>query len=112
MNRWSPSAPCVAAVVMLLAAPAPGDVVVLEPVKDNTLFSTETTSNGAGDAIFCGQTGGGVKQRSVLAFDVAGSVPAGSTITAASLTLSFIQQGPQGSAQVHGLHRILADWGE
>ncbi len=88
------------------------NVAVLEPVKDNTLFSTETTSNGAGDAVFCGQTGTGVKQRPVLAFDVAGHVAPGSTITSATLTLTFIQQGPNGASQVLSLHRVLADWGE
>ncbi len=96
----------------VLARGTAANVVVLQPVKDNTLFSTETTSNGAGDAVFCGQTGTGVKQRPVLAFDVAGHVAPGSTITSATLTLTFIQQGANGGPEVLSLHRVLADWGE
>jgi hypothetical protein len=98
--------------VAALASSASAHVAVLEPLKDNTLFSTETTSNGSGDAVFCGMTGGGVKQRAVLAFDVAGNVAPGSTISSVTLTLVFIQQGPQGSPQEFVLHRLLADWGE
>ncbi len=95
------------------AAPAAGGgarTVAIEPVKDNTLFSTGTTSNGAGNAIFSGQTDGGTLQRAVLAFDVAAHVPAGATVTAASLRLRLLQtsSGPQ----LHSLHRLLADWGE
>jgi hypothetical protein len=102
---------------LLLAAGsvARADVVVLEPVKDNTLFSTTTTSSGAGDAVFSGMTGplgDNTIQRAVLAFDVAGSIPAGSTIVSASLTLTLIQVSPQGGPETHTLHRILADWGE
>jgi hypothetical protein len=74
-------------------------------VKDNTLFSTGTTSNGAGEFVFSGRTGGGTMQRAVLAFDVAGALPAGAKITEASLTLSLVQtnSGPQ----AHSLHRVL-----
>ncbi|MHC4080414.1 MAG: DNRLRE domain-containing protein [Planctomycetota bacterium] len=99
-------------VLMALTAGADGDIstVALTPVKDNTLFSTGTTSNGAGESIFSGQTGGGIRQRAVLAFDVADAVPAGARITGATLTLHLVQtsSGPQ----THTLHRVLADWGE
>jgi hypothetical protein len=95
-----------------MAAPAGADsaTIVLAPAKDNTLFSTGTTSNGAGEFIFSGQTFGGVRQRAVLAFDVAGAIPGGATITGASLALHLVQtsSGPQ----THTLHRLLADWGE
>jgi hypothetical protein len=97
-----------------VSLPLQADTVTLGPVKDNTLFSTTTTSNGAGDGVFSGRTGGGgggTTQRAVLAFDVAGSVPAGSTITSVELTLTLLQSGPAG-AQPHNLHRVLNDWGE
>ncbi|MHC4709527.1 MAG: DNRLRE domain-containing protein [Planctomycetota bacterium] len=98
------------AAARLSAAGANNSTVVLTPVKDNTLFSTGTTSNGAGEFVFSGRTGGGTMQRAVLAFDVAGALPAGAKITEASLTLSLVQtnSGPQ----AHSLHRVLADWGE
>lgn len=103
-----------AAVASLLAAalPAVGDVVVLEPVGDNTLFSTGTSSNGAGDAVFSGQTGGGIKQRAVLAFDVAAAVPPGSVVESATLTLTLVMESGAGVPENHSLHRILAGWGE
>jgi hypothetical protein len=119
--RWRLVA--VPALLFLIAAPggamaaaAPSDAganistVVVTPVKDNTLFSTGTTSNGAGEFVFSGRTGAGTMQRSVLAFDVAGAVGAGAKITGASLTLYLVQtsSGPQ----AHSLHRVLADWGE
>jgi len=94
---------------------AQADTLSIPPAKDNTLFSTGgTTSNGAGDAVFSGRTGvmgGGVRQRAVLAFDVAGSLEAGAMVTSVSLTLWLID-APGGGGQTHALHRILADWGE
>jgi hypothetical protein len=103
------------AALLAVGAVAGADVVVLTPVKDNTLFSLGTTSNGAGDAVFCGRTGsagGSTVQRAVLAFDVAGEIPAGATIVSASLTLTLFQVSPQGAQESHTLHRVLADWGE
>lgn len=91
------------------------EIVAITPRKDNTLFNTGTdASSGAGDAVFSGKTGlggGGTVQRAVLAFDVTGNVPPGSTITAASLTLTLVQAGLSGD-QSHSLHRLTADWGE
>jgi len=90
--------------------------VDLTSVKDNTLYSTETTSNGAGTGLFCGQTGpngGPTVHRCVVAFDVAGAIPAGSTVTDVTLTLTLIAWSPNNPAtQTHTLHRLLADWGE
>src|SRR5262245_55242781 len=98
------------------ASATPIETVTLGATQDNTLFSTETTSNGAGDAVFSGRTGevagGGTRQRALLIFDVAAAVPAGSTILSATLTLTLIAAPPGAAAQVHSLHRVLADWGE
>ena len=92
------------------------DTVDVPAVKDNTLYSTSTNSNGAGTGIFCGRTGnngGPTTMRSVMAFDVAGAVPAGSTVTSATLTLTLVAWSPSNmSPQTHTLHRLLADWGE
>lgn len=91
------------------------EIVIITPRKDNTLFNTAgDRSSGSGDAVFSGRTGiggGGTVQRAVLSFDVAGNVPPGSTITAASLTLTLVSAGVSGD-QTHSLHRLLADWGE
>ena len=86
--------------------------VTLPPVRDNTLIedATGAVSNGAGD-IFTGQNGNGnLVRRGLLAFDVAGSIPAGAIIQSAALTL-YVTQTQVGD-QVVELHRVLADWGE
>jgi hypothetical protein len=105
------------AAAFALSARAAADEVTVSPSKDNTLIedATGSLSNGQG-SIFCGHTGpmaGGKTLRLVVAFNVAASVPAGSTITAASLILrleqfSFNNTDPQ----THSLYRLLADWGE
>ena len=94
---------------------AHADTVVLTPVKDNTLISNETNSNGAGDSVFSGRTGSFGNQtvlRAVMAFDVTGSIPTGSTIDSATLTLELVQASILGGPETHTLHRISRDWGE
>src|SRR6266699_6830473 len=46
----------------------------------------------------------------MLAFDIAGSIPPGSTITSASLTLNMSRT--ISDARIVELHKLLADWGE
>ncbi len=97
-----------------VGAVASGDVVVIEPGKDNTIFANGN-SNGAGDSLFSGRTGnfsGQIVQRAVIAFDVAGVVPAGATIQSASLSLYLLQASAMGGPTTHDLRRLLADWGE
>ena len=59
------------------------DIVNINPSKDNTLYeyvpADGDRSNGIGDHFFAGKTGMGYIRRGVLAFDIAGSVPPGST---------------------------------
>jgi len=103
-----------AAALLLLAAPlsAGAGQASLEPVRDNTLFEDPSgaLASGAGDFVVAGNTGQGLARRALLAFDLAGSVPAGATITSAALTLTLRQTsaGPHAVA----LHRASADWGE
>jgi hypothetical protein len=97
-----------------LVLPASAATLTLTPIKDNTLFSTETTSNGAGNSIFSGMTGpngGPTVQRAVVAFDVAGSLPAGATVTSVTLTLNLLSSGSPDN-QTLTLHRVTSDWGE
>jgi hypothetical protein len=89
--------------------------VSINPSRDNTLIqhSDGALSNGAGFQIFTGRVGlmgGGRFRRGVIAFDVSGAVPAGATITGASLTmhLSLTNTG----AHDVSLHPLLKDWGE
>ncbi len=95
------------------SVPAQAGTVQIEPQKDNTLFESATgdsLSNGAGVYLFTGLTALDELRRGLVAFDVAGSVPPGATITDVSLTL-YMSKTIAGPTPV-SLHRVLADWGE
>lgn len=110
----------VGCLALLIAVPALGDSVILTPSKDNTLYelavpSLEGTgqpfSNGVGDFFFAGLTRfGGDIRRGLVAFDVSGSVPAGSVITGVTLTLEM-SKTIAGPTPVE-LRRVTSDWGE
>ena len=90
-------------------------MVTLGSSKDNTLYESlaGNLSNGAGNHFFAGKTGqnaGFLIRRGVIAFDIAGNIPAGSTINDVTLTLRMSKTSS--GAQTFGLHRLLADWGE
>ena len=99
---------CTAATLTMAAT------ISIMPSKDNTLYEYDPAegdhSNGAGFHFFAGENGMGELRRGVLAFDIAGSVPPGSTITAVSLTMNM-SMTPAGALTVE-LHKLLADWGE
>lgn len=118
--RPRPSARRLAAPALLavlgLAPTGPADTVVLTSARDNTLIEVAggTKSNALGD-VFAGRVGafgGGTRRRGVMFFDIAGSVPAGSTITGVTLTLTVISAPFGNPPQTVSLHRALANWGE
>ncbi len=85
----------------------------LNPLKDNTLFQEiPTNSNGAGQLMYVGQNGVGANNRGLLTFDIAGSIPAGSTITAVDLTMTADHPTASNGPHVFNLNRLLEDWGE
>ncbi len=99
---------------------ADANTVCLGATKDNTLYEINdgSLSNGAGERFFVGRVGpmgGGALRRGVIAFDIAGNIPAGSTITDVTLTLHNtsppIFPGPINPETVE-LHKLLANWGE
>ena len=91
------------------------DSININPSKDNTLYeyvpADGDRSNGIGDHFFAGKTGMGFIRRGVLAFDIAGSVPPGSTITSVSLTMHMSRTALSNVRTVE-LHTLPADWGE
>jgi hypothetical protein len=99
---------CTAATLTMAAT------ISIMPSKDNTLYEYDPAegdhSNGAGFHFFAGENGMGELRRGVLAFDISGTIPAGSTITAVSLTMNM-SMTPAGAETVE-LHKLLADWGE
>lgn len=97
------------------STPAEAATVVINPSKDNTLYEYVVAdgdrSNGAGIRMFTGRTDQGRIRRAVVAFDVAGSVPAGSTITSVTLGMNMSRTKTT-TARTTTLHRLTADWGE
>lgn len=85
--------------------------VNLSPVKDNTIyFSTAAVSNGAGPTLFAGTNGVGQPMRGLIQFDLASSIPAGSTINSVQLILYMDKtNAPPVTIQ---LRRVLQNWGE
>ena len=95
---------------------ARGEQVVIPPSRDNTLYehALGAISNGAGQHLFAGRTGifDGTRRRALVAFDLAGYIPAGATIDSVTLTLNMSKTNVDAGNQPVNLHRVLADWGE
>lgn len=82
--------------------------------KDSTIYSNRVDrASGGGNGLFTGTNGQDDPRRALIAFDVAGAVPAGAVIQHVQLTLVLGQlpTGPADTSTV-GLHRLVADWGE
>jgi hypothetical protein len=94
---------------------ASAGTVNIHPSKDNTLYEyvplDGDKSNALGFHFFAGETGMNELRRGVLAFDIAGNIAPGSTITAVSLSVNM-SRTPTNTAYVTELHKLLADWGE
>ncbi|MEX0601221.1 MAG: DNRLRE domain-containing protein [Rhodothermales bacterium] len=88
--------------------------VTLNPSMDNTLYQESgSKSNGAGSYLFVGRTRGTAgteSRRALIAFDVASSIPAGSTVDNVELDLK-VSKSPGGST-VFSIHRLTRSWGE
>ena len=106
--------------LLALLSSAAADSVTIAPVKDNTLIQNSAVdgqfSNGLGDLTVgrTNQDGNGTAtvsiRRGLEAFDLAGSVPAGATVTGVALTMRETS-GQNGDRTVE-LHRVLTDWGQ
>src|SRR6266545_1901243 len=94
---------------------ASAGTVNINPSKDNTLYEYDPLdgdrSNALGFHFFAGKTAMDELRRGVLAFDIVGNIPPGSTITAASLSVNM-SRTPTITAYLMELHKLLADWGE
>jgi hypothetical protein len=98
-----------------IASPVTAGISTITPSKDNTLYQYDPaegdTSNALGLHFFAGVNAMGELRRGVLAFDIAGHVPAGSTIVAVTLSLHMSRTAVE-TARTIELHKLLADWGE
>ncbi len=114
-GRWgwaAGRAACAACGAVLGSARA--DEGTITPVRANTLYQSPLpASNGAGWYCYAGVSTSAFHRRALLAFDVGAAVPAGATITGATLTLTMSRCGTDCfSTIVLDLHRVTADWGE
>lgn len=109
MNRL-----CLALALVTFATTSRAETITLSAIKDNTIYEDFDTalSNGAGDFIHTGLTREGRLRRGLIAFDVAGNLPANAVITDARLSLNMSQATDPSTLEVSSLHRLLADWGE
>lgn len=99
-----------------LLGTASGESVSIGPSKDTSMFSNNPTRTAGGyDVFYVGNNSSGDTRRALVAFDVAGNVPAGSTITGAELTLylnDWSGAGGFGGDRTIGLHRATSAWGD
>lgn len=90
------------------------DTVNLNAIADATLYEGDgSLANGAGEHLFVGRTenrNGAVERRALLAFDVAGSIPSGASVTSASLEVTM-SRTVSGSQTVE-LRRVTESWSE
>jgi hypothetical protein len=105
------------AALALSAGVSEAATVILNAAKDSTLYqpgtsagTISTNSNGVGEHLFAGRTDDGLIRRGVIAFDLTNSVPAGSVVTA--VTLSLYCSRTKDASETVTLHRVLANWGE
>jgi hypothetical protein len=83
----------------------------IDAAADNTIYQNQVgNSNALGQNIFSGTTNAGSIRRGLIRFNIAGNVPAGATITAATLTLNC--NVSRSNPDTVKLHRLTATWGE
>lgn len=101
------------AVVISLSSAARADDVVLAPSRDASVYSESgALANAKGTGLFAGATNDGFVRRALLAFDIAGALPAGSTITSVQLSLRVTQSPASPPDLALALHRAMGSWGE
>ncbi len=118
-----PPLPVLLAAMLSLAIASAGAAatVTLQPVADNTIYhgllaadptgTFQDNSCGAGPHVFAGKALRGFIRRALLRFDIAGAIPAGSTIVGATLTLNVDLTSDTQLAPT-ALHPVLQPWGE
>lgn len=108
--------PVVAKGIWLCAATlAVAESVTLVPIEDSTISEKDMSSpQGSGSTLNSGTTGpneGALKNRVLLKFDLAASIPGNAIVTSAALTMTTVQS-PTTTDLWFSLHRVLQDWSE
>ena len=96
------------------AVSLPAATVVLQPNADTFLSEFSPTNNaGAHTNLAAGTVSNGTRSRALLRFDIAASVPAGATVTSASLRVTSTRVNAGGGADsTFHLRRVLVPWNE
>ena len=106
----------VALAIALTYTSVPADSVTLSPSADTCLFEFLPDFNwGAEPELVAGVLtpfGDNGRARILMEFDIAGNVPAGSTITSAQLTMTAVKAPPDPASGFFHLLRIFVDWSE
>lgn len=99
--------------LLTIAALTAQTTVVVPCDLDNTLYQdlSGSISNGQGRSFYVGETGVGLARRTVLRFNIAGSLPAGAQVVAASLKMNITLTQDASPLPVDA-HRVTASWGE
>lgn len=112
-----PSPLVVIVLVATIHAKAFADTVTIPPSADACLFELNSNYNfGSATSVPAGTLGnmapGLNNARALFKFDIASAIPAGSMITAASLTMR-VTRAPTGAVNSSfALHSVFVDWGE
>jgi hypothetical protein len=99
--------------VMALAHPALADVVMIPASQDATLFGASSANNNSssGPGMFVGSDGMSRPKRGLIEFNIPAFIPAGATITGASLSLVLGQVAGQDSTpRTIGLFDVTSNW--
>lgn len=90
-------------------------IVVLSPSSDATIFQNNVDNgSGGGNGLYAGRNSSGSLRRSLIAFDVAGSILPGSAVQSVELTAVLGQISGGGGTPPSvtiGVHRASASWG-
>ncbi|MCB2153424.1 DNRLRE domain-containing protein [bacterium] len=79
--------------------------------RDTTIYEAGDLSNGGGQHIFVGNNSSSSARRGFLAYDLS-SIPPGSTILSASLTMTVSMDPSWETTTTQKLHVATTDWGE
>jgi spore coat protein A len=120
-NTWSAvGAISLATLLVCWASPAAAAQVTIDPIRDNTIADGvdpgsgedfKDNSSGACEYLFSGTTNDTFARRTLLQFDIAGNVPAGSSINSVTLTLTVNRSGDNQDATMT-VHPVSLSWGE
>lgn len=77
--------------------------------RDNTMYSENTNSNGAGENFFAGVTASGARRRALIRFNLS-SIPTNAVVTGVTLTLTCNKLAS--SAAGVKFHKVNNNWGE